>query len=816
MTNLDILVKWLEETGLDELELVGGKNASLGEMLKGLSDVCRIPSGFIVTSTAYDMFMKHNNLHEEIQVIIGKTDTDNLSELMTNGAAIRQRIYAGVMPPSIILLIKQYYKEFSKKYDSGSLDSRSLDSGLIDGGSVDVAVRSSGTAEDLPDASFAGQQDTYLNVCGEEQVLDKIKACFASLYTDRAICYRKTMGFDKPVRISVGVQKMVRSDIGCSGVAFSIHPDSGFRNVICITGSYGLGEMVVSGQVKPDEFLVFKPTLATHASIITKTLGEKEHKMIYSIDPAKRTKIVGTEAHERNSFCLNDTQVIELAKWVAAIEEYYSKKYGRWCPVDVEWALDGQSKQLFIVQARPETIHSRKENANIFTEYILSSQEHKKLSIGVAVGQKIGTGKVRCVSSINSMESKLFEEGDVLVTEYTDPTYEPLMKKAAAIITDKGGRTSHAAIVSRELGKTAVVGCGNATHVLNDGQIVTVCCSLGDTGYVFEGAISYKTNVTNLDELPSMHNTKTQLMLNVGNPDGCFKYHAYPVDGVGLAREEFIIANHIGIHPNAVLQIDKMPIAIQDEIRLRATGYSSVEDWYVQRLAHGIALISATFYPRPVIVRFSDFKSNEYKDLLGGQYFEPTEENPMLGFRGCSRYYSESFKDAFRLECNAIKMVREVLGLTNTIVMLPFCRTVKECVKTLETMKEFGLERHKNGLLVYLMCEIPANVILAKDFCQHVDGFSIGSNDLTQLCLGLDRDAGTLTHIGNEMNKAVLKMIKMAIKTCKKQNVKIGICGQGPSDIPEFAQFLLHQGIDSISLIPDSIRDFLVRESKTS
>jgi pyruvate,water dikinase len=794
-----VYVKWLEETGLEEIELVGGKNASLGEMLRGLRDLCQIPSGFVITSHAYDYFMKYNNLHEEIQQIITHTDTDSLTELMMNGNIIRQKIYNSKTPPALEKDILQYYQDFCNKYQMSN---------------IDVAVRSSGTAEDLPDASFAGQQDTYLNVRGSDQVLDKVRACFASLYTDRAICYRKTMGFDKPVRISVCVQKMVRSDIGCSGVAFSIHPDSGFRDVVCINGSVGLGEMVVSGQVKPDEFLVFKPTLETHASIITKTLGDKDHKMIYSIDPAKRTRIVATELHERDSYCLNDEQVLELARWVVAIEKYYSNKYGRWCPVDVEWAYDGQLHQLFIVQARPETIHSRKTNQTEFTEYKLAAnikEIETVLCTGVAVGQSIGVGKVRCISSINSAESELFADGDVLVTEYTDPTYEPLMKKASAIITDKGGRTSHAAIVSRELGKTALVGCGNATQILRDGQIVSVCCAVGDTGYVFKGEIPFTTIKTNLSALPSLEGKHTRVMLNVGNPDNCFRYNPYPVSGVGLAREEFIIANHIGIHPNAVLKIDEMPTEIKKEIRQRARGYASVAEWYEQRLADGIALISATFYPRPVIVRFSDFKSNEYKDLLGGDIFEPNEENPMLGFRGCSRYYSESFKEAFKMECNAIKRVRDGMGLTNTIVMLPFCRTVQECEKTLATMKEFGLERGVNGLQVYLMCEIPSNVILADDFCKYVDGFSIGSNDLTQLCLGLDRDAGTLTHIGNETNPAVKKMIQMAIESCKRNGVKIGICGQGPSDIPEFAKFLMDLEIDSISLIPDSIKDFLIK-----
>jgi pyruvate,water dikinase len=792
-----IHLKWLNETGLNELELVGGKNASLGEMLRNLDQLgVKVPFGFVVTAQAYDHFMNSNQLYEKIQHIISETDVDNLVELRRNSLKIRNLIVDGEMPNELRLQILTYYKDLSNKYTDPYGKPQDY---------TDVAVRSSGTAEDLPDASFAGQQDTYLNVRGNSNLIEKIKACFASLYTDRAIGYRKTFKFTNPVKISVCVQKMVRSDLGSSGVAFSLDPDTGFRDLVCVNGSWGLGEMVVSGQVKPDEFLVFKSTLDQgFKSIIDKRLGDKTDKMVYADESNRRTKIVHVELFKQNRFCLDDIRVLQLAKWVVQIEKYYTKKYGHWCPVDVEWALDGLSNELYIVQARPETIHSRKSTENKYTEYKLA-QTGTELCTGVAVGSSIGSGCVKLIFSLDTRDSEEFQEGDVLVTEYTDPTYEPLMKKASAIITNKGGRTSHAAIVSRELGKTAIVGCGNATEILKNGMEVTACCSLGDTGKVFSGKLEYETTEYNLSELPSLDKLETKLMLNIGNPESVFKHAYLPVHGVGLAREEFIIANTIGIHPNAILNLEQIPKEMRAEIEKRSRGFSNPREFYVKRLAYGIARIGATFYPKPVIVRFSDFKSNEYKDLLGGHIYEPNEENPMLGFRGCARYYSPEFKDAFQLECEAIRYVREIIGLTNVIVMLPFCRTVDECRKTLDVMKEFGLERGISGLKVYLMCEIPSNVILADKFCQYVDGFSIGSNDLTQLCLGLDRDAGALAHIGNENNEAVRRMISSAIKSCKHHGVKIGICGQGPSDLPEFAKFLLEEGIDTISLVPDSI-----------
>ena len=790
-------LKWLNETGLHELELVGGKNASLGEMLQNLSSMgIKVPFGFIVTSQAYDLFMNSNNLYDQIHNIVNETDVDDLVDLRRNSLKIRNLIINGDMPSNLRSHIITYYKELSSKY---------IDSFGKPQDYTDVAVRSSGTAEDLPDASFAGQQDTYLNVRGNSNLIEKIKACFASLYTDRAICYRKTLGFTAPVKISVCVQKMVRSDLGCSGVAFSLDPDSGFRDLICINGSWGLGELVVSGQVKPDEFLVFKSTLNDgYKPIIDKRLGDKNNKMVYADETDRRTKIVHIEPFKQNRFCLEDIRILQLSRWIVQIETFYNQKYGRWCPVDVEWALDGITNELYIVQARPETIHSRKSNENKYTEYKLL-EKGEELCSGIAVGNSVSSGRVKIIFSLDTRDSEEFKEGDVLVTEYTDPTYEPLMKKASAIITNKGGRTSHAAIVSRELGKTSIVGCDNATEILKNGMEITACCCLGETGYVYSGNLKYDKQVFNLSELPSLDHLHTKLMLNIGNPESVFKHAYLPVSGVGLAREEFIIANTIGIHPNAIINIDKIPAEMRSEIELRSRGFSSPREFYVKRLAYGIARIGAAFFPKPVIVRFSDFKSNEYKDLLGGKLYEPCEENPMLGFRGCSRYYSAEFKEAFRLECEAIRYAREIMGLTNVIVMLPFCRTVEECKKTLEVMREFGLERGISGLEVFLMCEIPSNVILADEFCKYVDGFSIGSNDLTQLCLGLDRDSGQLAHIGNETNEAVKLMIRNAIRTCKKHGVKIGICGQGPSDIPEFATFLLEEKIDTISLVPDSI-----------
>ena len=818
-----VLVKNLIDSGIHEIDLVGGKNANLGEMIKNLSYLgINIPSGFIITSTAYDLFISYNNIAIKINNIINNTDIDNIPELCKNGKLIRNMFYESNFPSELEELILSNYNQMSlliAKQKSGEY--------------IDVAVRSSGTSEDLPDASFAGQQDTYLNVKGPEQLLDKIRACFASLYTDRAISYRKTMGISNiSSKLAVCIQKMARSDLGCSGVAFSLDPDTGFKKVIVINSSYGLGELVVSGQIKPDEFIVSKEL----GTIIDKKIGNKMSKMVYSL--TDRTEIVQVNQEQQDKFSLGDDQVLLLAKWVKDIEEYYSNMYKRWCPMDIEWAFDG--KELYIVQARPETIHSKKCNTTSYEllEYKLRMNDSNQLAPnvplapkvhvivkGIAVGSMIGSGKVRKIHSLDQE----FNKGDILVSNYTDPTYEPFMKIASAIITDKGGRTSHAAIISRELGVPAVVGCDNAMSILNDNDEITVDCSQGEIGFIYTGIYEYDIIKT---VFPNDIANKTKIMLNIGNPESVFKYAMMPVSGVGLAREEFIISSAIGIHPLAILNYDSLPLSLHQEIKNKIKGYESPVDFYVKKLSFSIARIACAFYPKPVIVRFSDFKSNEYKELLGGDIYEPNEENPMIGFRGCCRYYSEQFKPAFKLECDAINYVRKTLGLTNVIVMLPFCRTVNECIKTLETMKEFGLERGSgqgseskievgseskidvgsdqgSGLQVYLMCEIPSNVILADKFCKYVDGFSIGSNDLTQLCLGIDRDAGGLNHIGNETNEAVLKMISKAIKVCKRNNVKIGICGQGPSDIPDFAHFLINKGIDSISVVPDSAYNLL-------
>ena len=775
------LVKKLIETGINELDLVGGKNANLGEMIKNLSYLgINIPDGFIITSNAYDLFINYNNIANKIDSIINNTDIDNIAELCKNGKIIRNLFYNSNFPHNLQELIISSYNQMSQN----EIDNL-----------VDVAVRSSGTSEDLPDASFAGQQDTFLNVKGHQELLNKIKACFASLYTDRAISYRKTMNVSNTSsKLAICVQKMARSDLGCSGVAFSLDPDTGFDKVVVINSSYGLGELVVSGQIKPDEFIVSKEL----GTIIDKKLGNKINKMVYSL--TDRVEIVPVIQEQQNKFSLSDDKILLLAKWVKNIEEYYSNLYNKWCPMDIEWAYDG--KELYIIQARPETIHSKK-NACELLEYKLKldGTNPKVIVKGIAVGLMIGTGKVRKIHSLDQE----FNKGDVLVSNYTDPTYEPFMKIASAIITDKGGRTSHAAIVSRELGVPAIVGCDNAMSILLNDDEITVDCSQGETGLIYSGIYPYEITKTVFSNNVVNKENKTKIMLNIGNPESVFKYGNMPVSGVGLAREEFIISSAIGIHPLAIINNDTMPLSIQDEIKSKIRGYENPVDFYVKKLSYSIARIACTFYPKPVIVRFSDFKSNEYRELLGGDIYEPNEENPMIGFRGCSRYYSEQFKPAFKLECDAITYVRKTLGFTNVIVMLPFCRTELECIKTLETMKEFGLERGlDDGLQVYLMCEIPSNVILADKFCKYVDGFSIGSNDLTQLCLGIDRDAGTLSHIGNETNEAVLKMISKAIKVCKKNNVKIGICGQGPSDIPDFAQFLINKGIDSISVVPDS------------
>lgn len=784
----------LNKVGINDIQEVGGKCASLGEMLQHLSGLgIRIPDGFVITVAAYRAFIGHNHLESEIYRIVGAIDYDNLESLRRGGSQVRMLVKNGRFPKEMSDVIITAYEDLSKQYNQEF---------------TDVAVRSSATAEDLPDASFAGQQDTYLNVRGPASLMDAVRNCFASLWTDRAISYRHSFGYDHfAVGLSLCVQKMVRSDLGVSGVAFSLDTESGFRDVVVINGSYGLGEMIVQGSVSPDEFIVFKPAMRKgYAAIIEKKLGVKDKMMVYGDKPDERVKIIPSEKGFQQRFCLQDDMILQLARWVSDIEDYYSGIKDKWTPMDVEWAVDGLSKELFIVQARPETIHSRKDRGTV-TEYTIGDgkQIDKILLKGIAVGDKIASGRVNILYSMDKrvIEGHEFASGDVLVTDMTDPDWEPIMKKAAAIVTNKGGRTCHAAIVARELGVPAIVGCGNATEILQEGAEVTISCAEGETGVVYDGKIGFSKNEYNPSDLPPIN---TALMLNVASPSLSFQFSHLPNKGVGLAREEFIINNYIGIHPLALLEHSKLndPV-LSAEIRKRIAGYENEVDFFIRKLSYGIGKIAAPFYPHKTIVRFSDFKSNEYSNLLGGAYFEPVEENPMIGWRGASRYYSKEYKAAFALECEAIKMVREEMGLDNVVVMIPFCRTVGELIKVQEVMKESGLERGVNGLELYLMAELPSNIILADEFARHIDGFSIGSNDLTQLTLGLDRDSALVAHLYDERNEAVKQLIGQLIRSAKKNKVKVGICGQGPSDFPEFTQFLVEQGIDSISVTPDSV-----------
>ena len=785
----------LSEIQLSDLELVGGKNASLGEMIQNLKTLgVNIPGGFALTVDAYWEFINHNKLDKKIKSHIKKMKKDNLVSLKKTGLAIRQLIRNGKWPRQVKEDIRENYTLLSQKYGTNI---------------TDVAVRSSATAEDLPDASFAGQQETYLNVRGPEEILTAVRNCFASLFTDRAISYRDNFGFDHfNVGLSVCVQKMVRSDLASSGVAFSLDTESGFKDIVLINGSYGLGESVVQGTVSPDEFLIFKPTLKNgFDSIIEKKMGKKENKMIYSTDPGQLIKTVHVGNTQQDKFCITDRQALKLAKWVCIIEDYYSKLKGHWCPMDTEWAIDGLSGELFIVQARPETIHSRKKDTTLEEYKINNSKDATIRLTGIAVGDKIGQGNIQKMYSLDGRDGSFdgldFKEGDILVTEMTDPDWEPIMKKASAIITNKGGRTCHAAIVAREMGVPAIVGTENGTEVLFNGEEMTVSCAEGDLGKVYEGIIPFKVKKTKLDNLPK---TKTPIMLNVASPDLAFKFAQIPNSGVGLAREEFIINNYIQAHPLALLKHKRLKDKeLTEKIRVLTRGFKNGETFFVKRLSYGIAKIASAFYPKQTIVRMSDFKSNEYYNLLGGSYFEPTEENPMIGWRGASRYYSEQYEIAFGMECKALKRVREKMGLNNVTIMIPFCRTVAELKKVYKVMKKYGLERGKNGLKVYLMAELPSNILMAEEFAQHIDGFSIGSNDLTQLTLGLDRDSSLVAHIYDERNPAVKRSISSLIKVARKTKTKVGICGQGPSDYPDFAQFLVEEGINSISVTPDSM-----------
>jgi pyruvate,water dikinase len=782
----------LHEACLKDIPRVGGKNASLGEMIQHLDNLgVRIPAGFIITVEAYQEFISFNQLDAKINSLVMEIDYDNIESLRRSGLQIRNMIRNSKFPPDLSNLIIDAYYRLSAEYDQQM---------------TDVAVRSSATAEDLPDASFAGQQETYLNVRGPAALMDAVRNCFASLFTDRAISYRQNFGFDHfSILISVCIQKMVRSDLGSSGVAFSLDTESGFKDVVVINGVFGLGELIVQGSISPDEFIVFKPKLNEgFVPVIEKKMGLKDHLMVYGDDPDERVKTIPVEKSMQNKFCIDDEKIIQLAKWVTIIETYYTRLKKHWCPMDVEWAIDGMTNQLFIVQARPETIHSRKDHSKL-TEYIIQPHHENPLLKGIAVGDQIGSGQVKIMYSLDKRLSEgiEFKAGDVLVTDMTDPDWEPIMKKASAIITNKGGRTCHAAIIAREMGVPAIVGCQNATTILSDGMMVTASCSEGDEGLVYAGKLLFKIVETRLDELPKI---KTRLMLNVASPSMAFRFSHIPNAGVGLAREEFIINNYIGIHPMALLKHKNL----KDEelsayIKTAIRGFENEEQFFIQKLSFGIAKIAASFYPNRVIVRFSDFKTNEYRNMKGGEHFEPLEENPMIGWRGASRYYSESYQEAFALECKAIQNVREKMGLDNVAVMIPFCRTVEELIKVTDIMLENDLKKGKDGLELYLMAEIPSNILMAEEFAQHITGFSIGSNDLTQLTLGLDRDSALVAHLYDERNESVKRILKMLIRQAKSSGVKVGICGQGPSDHPDFAQFLVEEGIDSISVTPDSV-----------
>lgn len=784
----------LDTVGINDIDKVGGKNASLGEMLQSLTRLgIHIPNGFVITVAAYRKFLTDNSLEEPIKQIINQIDYDNIESLRRGGQQVRQLLRNSRFPKDLSEMIIQAYTALSHNYEQEH---------------TDVAVRSSATAEDLPDASFAGQQETYLNVRGFTTLIDSVRNCFASLFTDRAISYRQNFGYDHfNIGLSVCVQKMVRSDLGTSGVAFSIDTESGFKDAVVINGSYGLGEMIVQGAVSPDEYIVFKPALKKgFAALIEKKMGNKDKMMVYGDHADERVKIIPTEKGFQNRFCLKDETALQLADWVMKIEDYYSELKGKWTPMDVEWAIDGITKQLFIVQARPETVHSQKDH-HLIQEYRIDDEKRheKRLLTGIAVGDKIATGKVNILYSLDKrvLEGHEFAAGDILVTDMTDPDWEPIMKKAAAIITNKGGRTCHAAIVARELGVPAIVGCGNATDILQEMQLVTASCGEGEQGIVYDGAIPFIREEYDLRNLPEI---KTQLMLNVASPGMSFRFSHLPNKGVGLAREEFIINNYIQVHPLALMKHQELNDArLSEDIKKRIIGFDNEEHFFISKLSFGIAKIAAAFYPHKVIVRFSDFKSNEYFNLLGGKYFEPHEENPMIGWRGASRYYSAAYKEAFGMECKAIKHVREVMGLDNVVVMVPFCRTVEELMKVQDVMAEYGLKRGDHGLEIFLMAEVPSNIILAEQFADHIDGFSIGSNDLTQLTLGLDRDSALVAHIYDERNPAVQTVIGNLIDTAKRKGVKVGICGQGPSDFPDFAQFLVEKGIDSISVTPDSV-----------
>ena len=773
-------VVWLKDVGMSDVEKVGGKNASLGEMISGLdSQGVRVPGGFATTAEAFESFLEYSDLKNKINKLLSDLDVTNIQELTKTGLLIRQWVEEAPFPDGLYQSIVDSYEKLSNEL----------------GSDVTFAVRSSATAEDLPEASFAGQQETYLNVSGIEDILTAVRKVYASLYNDRAISYRVHQGFEhEMVSLSAGVQQMVRSDIGSSGVMFTLDTESGFDEVVFITSAYGLGETVVQGSVNPDEFYVHKPALKSgRPAILSRSLGSKLIKMVYAEDNS-RSPVATTEVDykDRLKFSLSDSQIEELAQYAMKIESHYGRA------MDIEWALDGVDGKLYIVQARPETVKSRQSTQNIERYQLLETS--KILVEGRAIGQKIGTGKTKIINDLSEMDS--VNQGDILVTDMTDPDWEPVMKRASAIITNRGGRTCHAAIIARELGVPAIVGTGNATELLQNNSEVTASCAEGDTGKVYQGKLDFEhtfSEVGNLPEIP------VKIMMNVGNPSRAFDFASIPNSGVGLARLEFIINNTIGIHPKALLQFESIPSEFKDEIIKRTSCYKSPVDFYVQKLTEGISTIAASFAESPVIIRMSDFKSNEYSNLFAGELYEPNEENPMIGYRGASRYISSDFRECFDLECQAIKNVRNKMGFRNVEIMIPFVRTTTEASKVIDLLKENGLERGKDGLRIIMMCELPSNAVIAEEFLEYFDGFSIGSNDLTQLTLGMDRDSALIADGFDERNAAVKSMITMAIDACHNKGKYIGICGQGPSDHMDFAEWLLEKEITSISLNPDTV-----------
>ncbi|MQA33150.1 phosphoenolpyruvate synthase [Modestobacter roseus] len=788
-------VRWFADLGLGDLEVVGGKNASLGEMISHLADAgVRVPDGFATTAAAYQRFLGDTGLAARIAERLRSLDTDDVRALSAAGAEIRRAVVEQPFPPALEADIRAAYAQLAG------------DDAEAGGGEASFAVRSSATAEDLPDASFAGQQETFLNVRGIDAVLQAVREVYASLYNDRAIAYRVHHGFDhEAVSLSAGVQRMVRSDVGASGVLFTMDTESGFDDAVFITSAYGLGEGVVQGAVNPDEFYVYKPALrAGRAAVLKRGVGEKATKMVYTqhAEVGRTTEFVDVDPADRRQLSLTDDEVLELARHALRIEEHYGR------PMDIEWGKDGRTGELFILQARPETVQSR---AGSTTARYRLTGTGEVLVEGRAIGQKIGAGAVRVLSDIDQMDS--FAPGDVLVADMTDPDWEPIMKRASAIVTDRGGRTCHAAIIARELGIPAVVGTGTATRTLHDGDPVTVSCAEGDTGLVYAGEVDFEVAETELDAMPEI---PTKIMMNVGTPEQAFAFSRLPHAGVGLARLEFIINRQIGIHPRALLELDTLDAPLRREIEQRIAAYPSPRDFFVQRVAEGVSMIAAAFAPEPVIVRMSDFKSNEYANLLGGEAYEPHEENPMLGYRGASRYLSADFADCFAMECEALRYVRDEMGLTNVKIMIPFVRTVAEIEGVVRLLGEHGLRRGENDLSVVMMCELPSNALLADQFLDHVDGFSIGSNDMTQLVLGLDRDSSLVAGSFDERNPAVLAVLEMAITACLERGKYVGICGQGPSDHPDLAEWLVAQGIESMSLNPDTVVDTWLHLAKTT